>query len=171
MKLKRMQQLIFTALFAAIVCIATFIKIPFPAQFGYYNLGDCFVMLSGFLLSPIYAAVAAGLGSALTDILSGYAQYAPATFIIKALMALAICIMSQKLIKKPLISKLLGYITAETILVLGYFGYESLILSYGIAAAGNIIPNLMQGITGIALSIIILMAIKKNKTLKSFFKR
>ena len=81
MKLKKIQTLASSALFAAIICIATFIvKIPSPATNGYFNLGDCFVILSGLLLSPVYGALAAGIGSALADILSGYAQYAPATF-------------------------------------------------------------------------------------------
>ena len=38
---------------------------------------------------PLYGFLAAGLGSALADIFSGYAIYAPATFLIKGLMVLA----------------------------------------------------------------------------------
>ena len=38
--------------------------------------------------SPVYAFVSAGLGSALADVFSGYLVYAPATFVIKGLMAL-----------------------------------------------------------------------------------
>lgn len=46
------------------------------------------VLLCGWLLGPIYGTIAAGLGPALADIFSGYVVYAPATFVIKALMAL-----------------------------------------------------------------------------------
>ena len=57
---------------AALVCVATMvIKIPSPLN-GYINLGDCIVLLSGWLLSPVYGFMAAGLGSALADLFAGY---------------------------------------------------------------------------------------------------
>ena len=172
MKQKNLQRLAISALLTAIVCIATYIvKIPSPATNGYFNLGDCFVLLSGWLLGPVYGALAAGLGSALADIISGYMQYAPATFVIKALMAIAAYFVAKAFIRKPLIGKTIGGIVAEAIMVLGYFGYEAVILSYGIAAAGSIFSNVMQGIVGIIAGIAVTTAIEKNKTINSFLKR
>ena len=82
------KKLVMTALMAALTCIATMIiVIPSPLK-GYINLGDCLVLTSGWILSPAYGFFAAGLGSALADVLSGYVIYAPATFVIKGLMAL-----------------------------------------------------------------------------------
>ena len=49
---------------------------------GYVNLGDCAVPLSAWILGPVYGGVAAGVGSMLADLLSGYAHYAPGTFLI-----------------------------------------------------------------------------------------
>ena len=108
MKQKNIQNLVIAALFAAIICVATFVvKIPSPATNGYLNLGDCFVLLAGFLLNPLYAVLAAGIGSALADVLAGYAQYAPATFIIKALMALSVFIIIKAFSNKfTIVSKL-----------------------------------------------------------------
>ena len=173
MKLKKIQSLVLSALFAAIICVATFIvKIPSPATNGYFNLGDCFVILSGLLLSPVYGAFAAGIGSALADILAGYAQYAPATFVIKALMALSVYFVFKAFKgKKNFISKLLAGFTAEAVMVLGYFGYEAVILKYGLAAAGSIFSNVMQGIVGIVAALAISSAIGKSKTLSEFFKK
>ena len=60
---------------AALICVATMvIKIPSPLN-GYINLGDCIVLLSGWLLSPVYGFMAAGLGSALADLFAGYVTY------------------------------------------------------------------------------------------------
>ena len=172
MKQKQLQRLAVSALLTAIVCVATFIvKIPSPATNGYFNLGDCFVLLSGWIFGPVYGALAAGLGSALADILSGYVQYAPATFIIKALMAVAAYFVIKSTAKRPLIGKILGGIAAEAIMVLGYFGYEAVILGYGIAAAGSIFSNVLQGLVGIIAGIAVTTAIEKNKTLNSFFKK
>ncbi len=173
MKLKRMQLLASSALFAAIICVATFIvKIPSPATNGYFNLGDCFVILSGLLFSPVYGTLAAGIGSALADILSGYIQYAPATFIIKALMALSVYFVAKSFRgKKNFVSKLCAGFAAEAIMVLGYFGYESLILGYRLAAAGSIFSNVMQGIVGIIAALAVSSAIDKSKTLSEFFRK
>lgn len=172
MKQKKLQKLAIAALLTAIVCITTYIvKIPSPATNGYFNLGDCFVLLSGWLLGPVYGALAAGLGSALADIISGYVQYALPTFVIKALMAVAAYFVVKALSKKPLTGKILGGITAEAIMVLGYFGYEAAVLGYGLAAAGSIFSNVMQGIVGIIAGIAVTTAIEKNKTLNSFLKR
>ena len=172
MKQKKLQILAISALLTAIVCVATMVvKIPSPATNGYFNLGDCFVLLSGFVLGPVYGALAAGLGSALADLLSGYAQYALPTFIIKALMAVAAYFVLKTLSKKPLIGKIFGGIAAEAIMVLGYFGYEAVVLGYGTAAAGSIFSNVLQGIVGIIAGVAVTTAIEKNKTINSFLKR
>lgn len=173
MKLGKMKKLVTAALFAAIICVATFVvKIPSPATNGYFNLGDCFVILSGMLLAPGYGALAAGLGSALADILAGYVQYAPATFVIKALMALAVFwVMKAFRGKLSFASKLCAGLSAETIMVLGYFGYEAVILKYGLAAAGSIFSNVMQGIVGIVAALAIAAAIGKSKTLSEYFRK
>ena len=82
------QKIVIASLFTALCCVATMIiKIPSPLK-GYVNLGDCIVLVAGWILSPTYGFLAAGLGSALADIFSGYVVYAPATFVIKGIMAL-----------------------------------------------------------------------------------
>ena len=89
---KKTKKTVMAALMAALICVATFVvRIPTPLH-GYVNLGDCLVLFAASILSPWYAALAAGLGSALADLISGYVIYAPATFVIKALMALLFCL-------------------------------------------------------------------------------
>ena len=52
-------KLVLSALMAALVYVATsIIQIPSPVN-GYVNLGDCFVLLSGWLLGPWYGGAAA----------------------------------------------------------------------------------------------------------------
>ena len=100
MKLKT-KKIVIASLLAALTCIATMIiKIPTPLK-GYINLGDCVVLTVGWLLPPSYAFLAAGLGSAFADIFSGYITYAPATFVIKGLMAL-IAFFGYKILSKKL---------------------------------------------------------------------
>ena len=49
---RKIKKLVTAAMLAALVCVATIvIQIPSLNQ-GYLNLGDCFVLLSGWLLGP-----------------------------------------------------------------------------------------------------------------------
>lgn len=58
---KKIRKLVLAALLAALVCVATMVvQIPSPMQ-GYVNLGDCFVLLSGWLLGPWYGFAAGGI--------------------------------------------------------------------------------------------------------------
>ena len=59
---EKTRKLVYAALFAALTCVMTMIvKIPVPATGGYVNLGDCVVLLAGWVLGPMYGGAAAGL--------------------------------------------------------------------------------------------------------------
>ena len=63
----KFRNLIYTAVFAALCCVAT-LCIAIPLPYGYVNAGDIFVLLSGVCLGPILggiAAVAAAAGAVL----------------------------------------------------------------------------------------------------------
>lgn len=164
MKNQNLKKTVFAALFAAIICVATIvIQIPSPATNGYFNLGDCFVIIAGQLLGPLYGALAAGIGSALADIISSYVHYAPATFVIKALMAIAVAYIYKAFKKRKIVGGAVSAVASETIMVLGYFAYEGLILKYGLAAAAGIPSNVAQGVVAIVLSVAISAAMRKAK--------
>ena len=83
-----LKKIVLAAMFAALACVATMvINIPIPATGGYINLGDCIVILAGWMLGGAYGAAAGGIGSMLADLIPGYASFAPGTLVIKALMA------------------------------------------------------------------------------------
>jgi len=52
-------------------------------------------------------------------------------------------------------------LAGETIMVLGYFGYESLILQNAAAAAVGMVPNLLQGAVGIAGAALLLPVVRR----------
>ena len=80
---QKLINIVTASLLAALCCVGTLVlQIPTPTG-GFVNLGDTVILLSAFLLSPVYAALSAGIGSMLADIIAGYPQYAPATFVIK----------------------------------------------------------------------------------------
>lgn len=78
MKSFTLKKMLLAALFAALACVATMvISFPIPATQGYINMGDCMVLMSGWILGGLYGALAGGIGSALADLLLGYTVYAP----------------------------------------------------------------------------------------------
>ena len=117
------KKLVMSALFAALACIATMIiKIPVPGAYGYIHPGDVVVILSGIMLGPVHGFFAAGIGSALADLLSGYAIYAPATFVIKGLVALCGAFAYRFMVRKStIVSLLLCGLINVVFVVGGYF--------------------------------------------------
>lgn len=160
------KKIVFAAMLAALTCVATMIiKIPSPLK-GYLNLGDCVVLLAGWMMSPVYGFLAAGLGSALADLFSGYLIYAPATFLIKGVMALVAFygfkVLHNKLGKLP--ARIITGLVAEILMVLGYFLFEGCL--YGFApSVVNIPANGIQGIAGLILGCVLVKIFEKNKIL------
>ena len=158
------KRIVITALMAAMVCVATMIiKIPSPMK-GYLNIGDCIVLLCGWLLSPGFGFVAAGLGSALADMFSGYITYAPATFLIKGSMALiafaCFKLMNKRLGRLP--SQIIGAVLAEIVMVFGYFVFEGFMYGF-VPSAVNIPANAVQGAVGLILGIILVKVFERLK--------
>lgn len=158
------KKIVMSALLAALVCIATMIiKIPSPLK-GYLNLGDCIVLVAGWLLSPAYGFLAAGIGSALADVFSGYIIYAPATFVIKGAMAL-VAYYGFKLFSKKLsnlTSRIISGILAEMLMILGYFVFEGLLYGF-IPSVVNIPANGVQGVAGVIIGIVLMKMFESSK--------
>lgn len=159
------------SLLAALTCLATLIVITYSPTGGYVHLGDCFVLIAGFVLGPLWGGVAAGLGAALTDFILGYAQYVPATFLIKWAVAAVVAALFR-LLSKPLKSHIVRYATAavvgECIMVAGYFLYELMLYGIGGAVAG-IVPNFVQAASGVVAATLLMIPISRISYIKRFF--
>ena len=146
-----------TALFAALACVATMsIRIPTPGTGGYIHPGDAIVILSGVVLGPGYGFLAAGIGSALSDLIGGYFVYVPITFVIKGLVALVSGLIYQKMShsgKNRYLAVILGGVTDIVFVAGGYFICEFFL--YGSGAAASIPANIIQGIGGLVISAVL----------------
>lgn len=161
--------LVSTALFAALGCAATMvIKVPSPTG-GYMNLGDAAVLLGSYFLGPVYGAAAGGLGPALADLLGGYPMYVPGTLVIKAVMAALAGSLYRALREKPWGAAACGA-AGEVPMVLGYWLYDAVLLSFSGAAretalagaAAGIPGNLVQAVFGAAASALLLAALRRS---------
>lgn len=146
----RTRKIVMSAMLAALVCVATMIiKIQLTPN-GYINLGDGIVIISGYALGPLYGFLAAGIGSALADLFSGFVLYMPATFIVKGFMA----VLSYTMIKwlssfmNKTIAVIISAALAEALMIIGYYIFEGFI--YGFQAALLSMPgNAIQSVAGI----------------------
>ena len=158
------KMIVISAMFASLVCVATMIiKIP-TFLGGYINLGDGLVLLSGWMLPLPYGLLAAGIGSALADIFSGYIIYAPVTFIIKSLMAVLAWALFNLFSKKlsRTISRILSGTFSEVLMIGGYFLFEGIIYSFA-SALINIPANAIQGLAGLVISILLIKVLKSKR--------
>lgn len=172
---------VITAVMAALSCIATMvIQVP-TVTGGYTHVGDIIVLFSGFLLGPVYGALAAGVGSAMADLITGYVHYIPGTLIIKAMVAFVAAVVYyglDKIVKKPdsrmtraLIRGIIASVLAEIVMVIGYFFYKWIILGSGLAAGiDTILGNLGQAFVGIVGAIVLLSAFEKDSHLRKYLK-
>ena len=157
------RNVVISALLAALVCVATMlIKIPSPLK-GYLNLGDGIVLLCGWLLSPVYGFLAAGIGSGLADLFAGYATYVPATFAIKGLMAVVAYYGFRLLCKHigNVPAKVFAGILAEIVMVLGYYIFEGFLYGF-VESLVNIPANAVQGVAGIILGTVLSKVFQKS---------
>lgn len=162
-----------TAMFAALICVATMlIQIPSPLN-GYVNFGDCFILIAAWVLGPVYGFAAGGIGSALADLFTGYVHYVPGTLVIKGLIAVAAALICRALLKKvtkfPTAAYIVSSLVGEMIMVGGYYLYAALLLGKSFAGAAASVPgNLIQGAFGMICGVVIIRIVARTKVLSKF---
>lgn len=92
------QQMCITALFMAVVCVATMV-IQISIPLGYAHMGDCMILFTTYMFGPVVGALAGGIGSALADIFTGFAIWSVPTLIIKSIMPLIAWLFYKKGVK------------------------------------------------------------------------
>ncbi len=145
------------ALMCAIVVMTTmFAAVPIPGvQGAYANAGDAAVYACAYLLGCPWGVMVAAVGSGLADILLGSALYAPATLVIKGLMAF----IAARLLKKSGM-RIPRLLVSGIVMAAGYFAYEC--FAYGASTAALSVPaNLVQAVLGAVLGSIIIKGIER----------
>ena len=152
-----------SGILAALTCAATMVvRVPSPSG-GYMNLGDTLVLLSAWLLGPWYGAAAAGIGSALADLI-GYPLYAPATLLLTGGMA----IIAGLLLRRGK-GRLLPTLPAEALMIVGYWVFDGMLTGSLVGAAAGIPSNLVQAAFGIAAFWLLSAALGRSSAMQKEF--
>ena len=154
--MRRLIEIALCGVMAALVCVATLlIQVPTPPTRGYINVGDAMIMVSALTFGPIVGGFAGGVGSALADILGGYAHWAPFTLIIKGVEGIIAGLIAHKWGSRSSIL-LLAWIIGCGEMVLGYFIVEALLYGVGpalVEVPGNTFQMIVGGVVGIPVSV------------------
>lgn len=147
---------------ALILVVTRFSAIPIMNGQGYLNLGDVTILFAAALLGPA-AAVPAAIGSALADVWAGYVQYAPATFVIKGLVALIAGLFLHQL-NVTLPVKVFGMALAELAMAAGYLVFELFLLGPAIALFDLTFNLIQAGVCTFVAALLLPVAERIRKT-------
>ncbi|MCD7722356.1 MAG: ECF transporter S component [Clostridiales bacterium] len=152
---KNLRKMVTAGLFAAMIFVFTyFIKVPVAS--GYVHLGDALIYVCACIIGGPWAILAGAIGEGLADLVGGYAAYAPATIIVKALIALPFIFTGAKKEKILTPATALMTVPAGLITVGGYFIADLIIdKSYAIV---DIPGNIIQAVGSAVLFVIIAAA-------------
>ena len=149
------------SIMTALVAVATFlIQIPIPATKGYLNFGDIMIFVTALTFGPIIGGFAGGVGSALSDIASGYAYFSPFTLLIKGAEGFIAGLIATRINKRASVFLAVAFAGVE--MVSGYFLAEFFGLSEGWAAATEVPFNIIQIAAGAAVGIPIALLLRKR---------
>ena len=101
--------------------------------------------------------------SALADIFSGYAVYAPITCVIKGVMALAFHFLFKLLQKNTgkTLSAIISGAISELLMITGYFLFEGFLYGFPLALA-NTPAGAIQGSISLIIGVILIKILKKR---------
>lgn len=145
------------AIMTALTTVLTMlVKLPTPTR-GYLNLSDAMIFFSAYAFGPWVGGVIGGLGPALSDLLSGYPQWAAFTFVIDGLQAVLVGLLVRKFHPANMIA---GSIVAGVWKVFGYFIAGGILSGWG-PALGEVAGNAGQMVVGLVIAYALFAAVRK----------
>jgi len=147
------------AVLAALTAVLTLLpKIPIPGTQGYVHLGDAAVAFTALVLGPVTALLAGGLGTAAADLLGGYPQWAPISFVVHGLQGLVMGLLVRLRPTSVVVAVAAGAL-GTLVMAVGYF-LGGLVLE-GFGKSLFAMPwNLLQAAVGAVLGIPLSLAVR-----------
>lgn len=162
------KDLTITGLLIALVAAATMmITIPVPATEGFIHAGDGVIFFVAVFFGRKKGALAAGIGSAMADLLLGYTMWVIPTLIVKSVMGYLVGAISEKG-TQPHIGRmdLLGVSIGAIWMAFGYLVAGSFLKGSLQVALTGLPWDLVQGFGGVVLFIPVAAAISRTQFFK-----
>ena len=145
----RMSIVAVTTALVAVFTIA--IRIPTPLG-GYVSLCDVAVTFVSYTFGPITGLIAGGLGTAIADLVGGFGQWAPVSFVVHGLEALIIALI-VRINPDSLFYRIVSALVAVVIVAGGYFLLTGAFLVGFGAALPEVPANIVQSAVGVLLGL------------------
>jgi uncharacterized membrane protein len=139
--------MVINALFIALTLIATMfinVKLPIMSNGGLIHLGNVPLFIAAILYGKKTGAIAGAFGMGFFDLISGYAAWAPFTFIIVGAMGFVVGLISEKVPGKRVVVYSVAVAVALIIKVVGYFFAEVILYGNWINPFGSVPGNILQ---------------------------
>jgi uncharacterized membrane protein len=148
-------------LLAVLIALTTvftlLIRVPTPAR-GYVNLSDVAITFTGLTFGPWVGAVVGGLGTAIADLLGGFAPYAPISLIAHGVQGLLVGLIGYRQTK---ISRMiLAWLAGAIAMILGYLIGGAIYVGFPTAAL-EVPLNAFQALVGGIIGIPLVLAVRK----------
>ena len=168
------KELVTSSLLIALVFVSTyFVHIPSPFSLnsgGLIHLGNVMFFMSAIVFGKKQGAIAGAFGMGLFDVLTGYAIWAPFTFIIRGVMGFTIGYFANAHGRNGnnLKWNIVGLVIASIFLVSGYFVSNLILFHNLVQALAAIYGDLTQVAIGFVLGLPLTIAVKKTKVFDNY---
>ncbi|MFO7696579.1 MAG: ECF transporter S component [Anaerolineae bacterium] len=151
------------ALAAVMIAVTTvftiLIRVPIPATQGYFNFSDVAIVFASLAFGPWVGLVAGGVGTALADLVGGYAQWAPLSFLAHGLEGLVIGMLVRR---RTLPHMLLGWAAGSVVMIgLYYLGSALVLVGDWVVPLAEMPINLLQAAVGALVGIPLYYAVRR----------
>ena len=156
-----------TSLLTALVFVATYfihIQLPIIASGGLVHLGNVMLFASAIVFGKQKGAIAGAVGMALFDLSSGWALWAPFTFIIRGVMGYMIGTIawSKGRNGNSFMINLFAVVVSGIWMIAGYYISEIIIYGNWISPMASIPGNITQLVIGAVIGLPIVKILKKH---------
>lgn len=163
----KIKELALAGLFIAIVFVTTMfvnIRLPIAINGGLIHLGNVMLFTISILFGKKHGAAAGAFGMGLFDIMSGWAAWAPFTFIVRGVMGYIIGSVANSRGKKgnSFFLNLFAIVLGSIWMIAGYYVTEVILYGNWVVPVSSIPGNITQIVIGM-VSLAIVPVLKKAK--------
>ncbi|MDY5436183.1 ECF transporter S component [Peptostreptococcus porci] len=160
------KDLVECALLTALIFVATrFINITLPISMkgGLIHLGTGMLFISSIVFGEKKGAISGAFGMAIFDILSGWAVWAPFTFVIRGIMGYMLGKISHINGKNgnSIVANIIAMLISTIWMIIGYYFTEVILYGNWITPFTSMPGDLAQGIVGAIIALPIIKGLKR----------
>ncbi len=158
-----------SGLLIALVLICTMfinVRLPISINGGLIHMGNVPLIIASIIFGKRKGAIAGAFGMGLFDILSGWAMWAPFTFVIRGVMGYTIGYIAEKHEGNNFFLNLVAVIIGGIWMIFGYYVSEVILYGNLIAPITSVPGDILQIVLGSIIALPAISILKKNPYFK-----